>query len=152
MSHTYSLLYGTRTNQLLIFLQGFSVCYSPETQSVAIAMQYHVPYTIHLHTGNTVPFLYTPTSLLPEHSVLTDVQQATGRNGQQWITCRSWGQGPKPEIWMENNAVAPSNSTANSATIGLGTHHPNGLYHCLSAQSKRKYVSLFLRTPGTVHA
>ena len=111
-------------------------------------MQYNVPYTIHLHIGNPVPFLYTPTSLLPEHSVLTDVQQATGRNGQQWITCRSGGQRTRPEIRIGSNEVALSRNTANSATIGLGIQHPNGLYHCLSAQSKRQYLSLFLRNSG----
>ena len=105
-----------------------------------------VPHTTGL-TGNPAPFLYTPTSLLPEHSVLTDVQQATGRNGQQWITCRSGGQGTRPKIWMGSELVVNS-STANSATIGLGTQHPNGLYHCLSVQSQREYFSLFLRNSG----
>ena len=105
------------------------------------------PYTIALHTGNPAPFLYTPTSLLPEHSVLTDVQQATGRNGQQWITCRSGGQGTRPEIWMGSELV-PSNSTANSATILLGSHHPNGLYHCLSGQSQSEYFSVYLSSTG----
>ena len=99
-------------------------------------------------TGNPVPFLYTPTSLLTEHSVLTDVQQATGRNGQQWITCRSGGQRTRPEIWMGSDDLVPSNSTANSATIGIGSHRPNGLYHCLSAQSQKEYFSLFLRNSG----
>ena len=101
------------------------------------------PYTTGLHTDNPAPFLYTPTSLLPEHSVLTDVQQATGRNGQQWITCRSGGQGTRPEIWMGSELVVNS-STANSATIALGSQTPNGLYHCLSAQSQREYFSLYL--------
>ena len=105
------------------------------------------PYTIDPHTGNPVPFLYTATSLLPEHSVLTDVQQATARNGQQWISC-SGGQRTRPEIWMESDDLVPSNRTANSATIGLGTHCPNGLYHCLLAQSQRGYFSLFLRNSG----
>ena len=105
--------------------------------------------SVYICIGNSVPFLYTPTSLLPEHSVLTDVQQATGKTGQQWITCRSGGQGPKPEILMGNDEVALSSSTANSATIGLGSHHPNGLYHCLSAQSQNQYFSLFLRSSGT---
>ena len=111
------------------------------------------PYTTGLHTGNPAPFLYTPTSLLPEHSVLTDVQQATGRNGQQWITCRIEGEGARPEIWIGSEEVVVSSSTANSATIGLGIQHPNGLYHCLSgksqtAQSQREYFSLFLRNSG----
>ncbi len=99
-------------------------------------------------TGNSAPFLYTSTSLLPEHFVLTDVQHATGRNGQQWITCRSGGEGTRPEIWMGSEEVVPSTGTANSATIGLGTQHPNGLYHCLTAQSQREYFSLFLTHSG----
>ena len=98
-------------------------------------------------TGNPAPFLYTPTSLLPEHSVLTDVQHTTGRNGQQWITCRSGGEGTWPEIWMGSELVVNS-STANSATIGLGSQHPNGLYHCLSEQSQREYFSLHLSDTG----
>ena len=106
------------------------------------------PYTTGHYTGNSAPFLYTPTSLLLEHSVLTDVQQATGRNGQQWITCRSGGEGTRPEIWMGSELV-PSNSTANSAKILLGSQHPNGLYHCLSAQSQREHFSLFFRNSGT---
>ena len=106
------------------------------------------PYTTGLHTDNAAPFLYTHTSLLPEHSVLTDVQQAAGKNGQQWITCRSGGQGIRPEIVMGSNEVVLSNSTNNSATIGLDTQHPNGLYHCLTAQSQREYFSLFLSNAG----
>ena len=106
-----------------------------------------VPHAIGLHTGSPAPFLYTPTSLLLEHSFLTDVQQATRRNGQKWITCRSGGQGTRPEIWMGSELV-PSNSTANSATILLGSQHPNGLYHCLSGQSQREYFSLYLNSTG----
>ena len=108
----------------------------------------YTPHTTVLHTGNPAPFLYTHTSLLPEHSVLTDVQQATGRNGQQWITCRSGGEGTRPKIWMGSELVVNS-STANSVTIGLGTQLPNGLYHCLSGQSQRKYFSLFFTNSGT---
>ena len=100
-----------------------------------------------MHTGNPTSFLFTSTSLLHEHSVLTDVQQATGRNEQQWITCRSGGEGTRPEIWMGSEPI-PSTGTANFATIGLGTQQPNGLYHCLSAQSQREYFSLFLKHSG----
>ena len=110
----------------------------------------YVPYTIAIHPGNPAPFLYTPTSLLPKHSVVTDVQQATGRDGQQWITCRSGGQGTRTEIWMGSELVVNS-STANSATIELGTQHSNGLYHCLSEQSQREYFSLFFANSGTKH-
>ena len=111
-----------------------------------------VPYTIALHTGNSASYLYTPNSLLPEHSVLTDVQQATGRNGQQWITCRSEGEGTRPEIWMGSDKIVPLNNTANSATIGLIPQRANGLYYCLSAQSQKEYISLYLRnSSGKVH-
>ena len=99
------------------------------------------PALLTLLTGNPAPFLYTSTSLLPEHSVLT------GRNGQQGITCRSGGEETRPEIWMGSELV-PSTGTANFATIGLGTQNPNGLYHCLSAQSQREYFSLFLTHSG----
>ncbi len=110
----------------------------------------HYLYTIDPHAGNPAPFLYTPISLLPEHSVLTDVQQATGRNGQQWITCRSGGEGTRPEIWMGSEEVVVNYSTANSVTIGLDTQHPNGLFHCLSAQSQREYFSLFFQNSGKI--
>ena len=110
-----------------------------------------VPYTTGLHTGSPARFLYTPTSLLPEHSVLTDVQQAKGRNGQQWIACRSGGEGTRPKIWLGNELVVKS-STANSATFGLGFQHPNGLYHCLSEQSHKEYFSLFVNNSGKVYA
>ena len=108
-----------------------------------------VSYTTCHYTGSPAPFLYTPTSLLPEHSVLTDVQQATGKNGQQWITCRSGGEGTRSEIWMGSELVVNS-STANSVTIGLGSQRPNGVYHCscLSTQSQREYFSLYLNTAG----
>ena len=107
-------------------------------------------YTTGLHTGSPAPFLYTPTSLFPEHSVLTDVQQAAGKNGQQWITCccQSGGEGTRPEIWMGSNEVVLSNSTNNSATIGLNPQRPNGLNHCLTAQSENEYFSLFLSNAG----
>ena len=48
-------------------------------------------------------------------------------------------------IWMGSVEVVPSNSTANSATIRLGSQHPNGLYHCLSEQSQWLNFSLYLR-------
>ena len=60
---------------------------------------------------------------------------------------QEWGTGTRPQIWMGSELVANS-STANSATIGLGTQRPNGLYHCLSEQSQTEYFSLFLRNSG----
>ena len=118
-----------------------------------IARNNTVPYIINcLKIGNPVPFLYTPTSLLPEHSVLTDVPQATGKNRQQWITCRSGGQEPRPTIWMGSNIVDLSNRTANSATIGLGIHRPNGLYHCVIPQSEATLLRCSLLSSGKLYA
>ena len=118
--------------------------------------------TLHLwspHTGSPAPFLYTPTSLLPEHSVLTDVQQATGRNGHQWIRCRSGGEefaGKRAmtEIRTESAETVSTStiSTTDSATMGLSIEHPNGLYHCLTEQSQIQYFSFFFRNSGmTLH-
>ena len=104
----------------------------------------YTPYTIVLHIENPAPFLYTSSSILPDHSVLTDVQQAT------MIICRSRGEETRPEIWMGSEVVA-NRSTANSATIWLDTRHPNGLYHCLSAQSQREYFSFFLRKSSKLY-
>ena len=104
----------------------------------------------HAYVGNPVPFLYTPTSLLPEHSVLTDVQQATGKNVPEWITCSSGRQNTTPTILMGNGSLVPSNTTAGSATIGLDSHHPNGLYHCLIAETLRKF-SLYLSNSGKLY-
>ena len=114
---------------------------------LAVTLYNTAAITIGSHTGNPAPFLYTYTSLLPEHSFLTDVQQATAKIGQQWITCRSGGEGTRHEIWMGSELVVNS-STNNSVTIGLDSQHPNGLYHCLSAQSQREYFSLFLTHSG----
>ena len=107
------------------------------------------PYTNVLHLGNPDLFLYTAFSLLPEHSVLTDEQQATGRDGHKWITCSSGGERTRPKIWMGREKAVASSSTNNSVEFGLIIpQRPNGLYHCLSAQSQRKYFSLFLQNSG----
>ena len=106
-------------------------------------------YTIHI-SGNTAPFLYTPNSLLLENSLITDVQLVTGRDGQQWITCSSGRLTPRPQFWRKNKLIRTqimnSMTTANTATIGLSTHHPNGLYYCFISQNH--YFSLYLRNSG----
>ena len=145
------MLYITYKRQRQLTLQLFPYCLWQVSAHSINVLDNIVLHIIGLHTGNPVPFLYTPTSLLPEHCVLTDVQQATGRNGQQWITCRSGEQRTRPKIWMGSNEIVLSSSTANFATIGLGTHYPNGVYHCWSAQSQRQYFSLYLRNSGTKH-
>ena len=112
---------------------------------------------IHLYIiGNTAPFLYTSISLLPENSLITDVQQVTGRNGQQWITCSSGRLSIKPQFWKKNiltgnsNLITPSTTTPNSVTIWLdiAIHHSNGLYYCFARQTE--IFSIFLRNSGKV--
>ena len=105
-----------------------------------------VPYTIGLHIGNSIPFLYTPTSLLPEHSLLTDVQQATGRNGQQWITCRGGRDGGLAAI-HGNVSMSPTYSMGDQTTIlTLSSQNlpQNGQYYCLAGERKYNF-NLFLR-------
>ena len=104
------------------------------------------PSLLSMIIGNTALFLYTPISLLPENSLITDVQQVKGRNGQQWITCNSGRQTRRPQFMRRSNSINPSNSTPNSATIWVSSHHPNGLYHCFISQ--RHYFSLYLRNSG----
>ena len=51
---------------------------------------------------------------------------------------------------MGSELVPSNSSTANSVTIGLGSQLPNGLYHCLTAQSQREYFSLYLSNSGKI--
>ena len=107
------------------------------------------PYTFLLYIiGNTALFLYTPISLLPENSLITDVQQVTGRNGQQWITCNSGRLTPRPQIRMGSTFIPLSKHSPNSGTIGPVMDHPNGLYHCLAGGSQMQYFSLYLQNSG----
>ena len=97
------------------------------------------------HAGNPAPFLYTPTSLLPEHSVLTDVQQATGRNGQQWIKCRNGRDGGPAEIHGNVPINFTYSSVGRTATLGLMQRLPqNGHYNCLADAGNHDF-DLFLR-------
>ena len=98
-------------------------------------------------TDKTTPFFYTPTSLLLKHSLITDVQQITGSNEQQWINCTrggSWMDGRQVQIIsVKNSALLSRNSM--TVTFGAEGNLRNGLYYCSDGQEPRHYISLFLK-------
>ena len=83
------------------------------------------------------PFLLTPTSLLPNNTLITDVQQITGRDGQQWIKCTRGEARGRADIKSVNGTTISKN-------LGIGSYPDNGLYHC-SARAQTHYVSFFLK-------
>ena len=98
-------------------------------------------------TDNTTPFFLTPTSLLLNHSLVTDVQQITGSNGQQWINCTRGGSGVDGrdvQIISAKNSVLISRKSM-TATFGSERNLRNGLYYCSDGQAPRHYISLFLK-------
>ena len=99
--------------------------------------------------GTTTAFLYTPTSLLSEHAVITDGQQITGRNGQQWIKCTNGNDNGKAAI-QGNVQMDPTYiSVGQTATLTIRTTTlpQNGHYYCL-ADTREYNFNLFLRKQG----
>ena len=97
-------------------------------------------------TDSPTPFFYTSTSLLPNHALITDVQQITGRNGEQLITCTSGSSGrggAGVRIYSIKNTII-AGTTMSTATIVRSRYPPNGLYFCLKGNA-RYYISLFLK-------
>lgn len=102
----------------------------------------------HPHSADrSGPFLFTPTSLLLNHSLITDLNQTRGRNGELWIKCTGGGEAGNARMhFVVNNSVVSEGNTT-SAIIALDSYPPNGLYYCES-QAQRYYVSIFLRNSG----
>ena len=84
--------------------------------------------------------------LLLNHSV-TDVQQITGSNGQQWINCTQGGSGVDGRVVQiisaKNSALISRNSM--TATFGSERNLHNGLYYCSDGQAPCHYISLFFK-------
>jgi len=101
---------------------------------------------LYFHADRTTPFFHTPTSLLLNHSLITDVQELKGRNGQQWISCTSGSRGTDGGgvliLSVSNSPI--SGNVRNTAGIGPERYPSNGLYYCLEGQT-RYYLSLFLK-------
>ena len=106
----------------------------------------HIPcYSTPHSADSSTPFLFTPSSLLLNHALLTDVQQITGRNEQQWIKCSSGRDRGEVLIYSAVDGSIIAGNRMNTATIGSGRPPRNGLYHCSSGRLPRYYISLFLR-------
>ena len=78
------------------------------------------------------PFLFTPTSLLLNHALITDGQQVTGKDGEQWINCSTEGNRGQAQIYYETDriTIASSPSGINTAKSVLNSYTRNGLYYC----------------------
>ena len=96
-----------------------------------------------LLADSTAPFIITPTSLLLNHSLITDVQQITGRNGQHWINCTSGRDGTRANILSAVDSVIVSSG---AWTIGPGSKPSNRLYYCLAGGLQKYHFSVFLNT------
>ena len=90
------------------------------------------------------PFLYTSTSLLLNHALITDVQQVKEKDGKQWINCTSGGNQGHPQIFSTVNQNFASSRSGNSATSELNSYTRNGLHYCFR-QSTRTYFSVYLK-------
>ena len=114
---------------------------------------YHVALTVVPYRHPT-PFILTPASLLPNHTLITDVQQIIGRNGQQWIKCTtgtsgtSGREGTGVHIHSAVNGAIIEWNRMSTAKIGLGRYPSNGLYYCSEGQAPRYYLSLFPKNPS----
>ena len=95
----------------------------------------------------TAPFFHAPTSLLLNHSLINDVQQITGRNGQQWINCTSGSRGTNGGgvhiLSVSNSPI--SGNRRNTTGIGPESYPSNGLYYCSEGQVPHYFISLFLK-------
>ena len=89
------------------------------------------------------PFLYTSTSLLLNHALITDEHQVNEKDGKQWINCTSGGNQGHPQIFSTVNQNFASSRIGNSTTSELNSYTRNGLYYCL--HSTRTYFSVYLK-------
>ena len=91
---------------------------------LAVKHTYHVALLL-CPTDSPTPFILTPASLLPNHTLITDVQQITGRNGQQWIKCTSGtigGEGTGVHIHSAMNGAVIAGNRMSTATIRPGRY------------------------------
>ena len=99
--------------------------------------------------GTTTAFIYTPTSLLSEHALITEVQEIAGSNGQQWIKCTNGNDEGDAAIQGKVQMAPTYVSVGQTATIPIRTQTlpQNGHYQCL-ADSRKYNFNLFLRKQG----
>ena len=94
------------------------------------------------------PFLFTPTSLLLNNALITDGQQVTGKDGEQWINCTTEGNRGQTQIYYEADPIqmliASSSSGINTVKSVLNSYSKNGLYYCFR-QTTKTYYSVYLK-------
>ena len=102
-----------------------------------------------LHSADSLGlFLYTPTSLLLNHALITDEQQITGNNTQKWINCTSGKNQGRPEIYnADQGNIVSTRGSSNTATSELNSYTKNGIYYChRTIMSTRAYFSVYLKS------
>ena len=114
-----------------------------------------IPWHYTRTTGTTAVFLHTPSSLLSEHALITDVQQITGSNEQQWIKCTNGRLQGRAVIHGYVPMALTYRSVDQTATLMIETQTRlprNGHYYCL-ATSRKYNFNLFLRkhSNSTIH-
>ena len=93
-------------------------------------------YCMTLHsTDSPGPFLFTSTSLLCNHDLITDEQQITGKDRQKWINCTIRGDRGEGLIYYSANSrlIASSRGGSNTVTSELNSYTRNEIYYCFSA-------------------
>ena len=113
--------------------------------SDVLAVKYSPCFSTSGYSDSSTPFIVTPTSLLPKHAPITDVQQIIGRNGQEWINCTSGSKGGSVHIFSVVDRSFMVGNRMNTAIIGPRTYPKNGLYYCSAGPTSLYYISLFLR-------
>ena len=106
----------------------------------------HPPHCDCPHSADSPhPFLFTSTSLLFNHALISDEQQVTGNDRQKWINCTIRGDRGQGLIFYNANSrlIASSRGGSNTVTSELNIYTRNGLYYCL--QSTRTYFSVYLK-------
>ena len=97
------------------------------------------------------PFLFTPNSLLLNHALITDAQQVTGKDGNQWINCTSGDQSGPEIISGDQRFLVSSGGGSNTATSELSSFTSNGRYFCHIRISTRAYFSVYLKNSSKQH-
>ena len=109
-------------------------------------MLFYIPYDYPHSADSPGPFLFTPTSLLLNHALITDEHQVTGKDRQKWINCTIRGDHGQVQIYYVPNSrlIASSPGGSNTVTSELNSYTRNGLYYCF--QSTRTYFSVYLKS------
>ena len=85
-----------------------------------------------------VTFVFTPTSLLPNHALITDVQQIEGSNGQQWIKCTKGRGMGRVDI---NTVVNNTNVASSLNTVTIGSDRSPLMHFTIAQQQDHRTIT-----------